>query len=65
MNLTFGPGTPTPPLSPLWPLHLHGTEQHSRSTMLSLKRDNQNYIRQTYSTVFVIVVAHPLVSLFD
>jgi len=39
MYLTFGPGTPTAPLSPLWPLHLHGTEQHSRSAMLSLKRE--------------------------
>lgn len=73
MNLTFGPGTPTAPLSPLWPLHLHGTEQHSRSAMLSLKREifiylfflPHNHIRQIYLTLFVIEVGHPLVCLFD
>lgn len=70
MNLTFSPGTPTAPLSPLWPLHLHGTEQHSRSAMLSLKRErffflHHNHIRQIYLTLFVIEVGHPLVCLFD
>lgn len=32
---TLNPGSPTPPRSPLVPIHLHGTPQHSLSAILS------------------------------
>lgn len=35
INGTLIPGIPTAPRSPLFPVHLHGTPQHSRSAMLS------------------------------
>lgn len=41
---TFGPGSPTAPRSPLAPVHLHGTPQHSLSAILSYTAKENNYL---------------------